>query len=72
MLPIRLLVPKCGRFSGPLRAGLIEATEQERLARYYNVGFPAPCGPASLKLLNKTTKAARCAQVFRPLAGRPH
>ena len=39
------------RFSGPLRAGLIEAPAAPDGAGPGSSGFPAPCGPASLKPL---------------------
>ena len=44
------------RFSGPLRAGLIEAGPRRRSGLDPARGFPAPCGPASLKLLDKSER----------------
>ena len=38
-------------FSGPLRAGLIEAAGVVEELQPHVLGFPAPCGPASLKQL---------------------
>ena len=58
-------------FSGPLRAGLIEALITPRWYILYPCGFPAPCGPASLKRSVFPGRARR-RRVFRPLAGRTH
>ena len=60
------------RFSGPLRAGLIEAGLRARWKFVPAPGFPAPCGPASLKPRQGAQDRRPVLAVFRPLAGRPH
>ena len=44
-------------FSGPLRAGLIEARSRRDRALEGGASFPAPCGPASLKQLPRLGRA---------------